>query len=90
MGDWLGEVHGTGGSISWDWGRMAHTPAGGERSETEYAPGECDMFAREVSHFLECVRTGERPRATAADGLRAQELIDAAYRSAAELIAVRL
>lgn len=42
-------------------------------------------FVAEVSHFLECVRSpGSVPRTSVTDGLRAAEVIAAAYRSASE------
>ncbi|MCL5998958.1 MAG: Gfo/Idh/MocA family oxidoreductase [Chloroflexi bacterium] len=42
-----------------------------------------DRFTAEVSHFLDCVRTGKKPAITVNDGLRASLTIDAAYRSIA-------
>jgi len=89
MGDWLGELHGTKGSVFWDWASFEHRPKDGERACVEYSPEECNMFEREVAHFLDCVRTGATPRATAEDGLRVQQVIEAAYRSADDEIVVR-
>ncbi len=43
-----------------------------------------DRFANEVAHFLDCIATGATPAVTPEDGARAIEIIDAAYRSAAE------
>jgi predicted dehydrogenase len=40
-----------------------------------------DRFEREFAHFLDCWRTGATPRVTAADGLAANRILDAAYRS---------
>ena len=36
-------------------------------------------YARELRHFIECVRTGARPRTTGADGLKAVEAITATF-----------
>jgi len=41
-----------------------------------------DRFFAELSHFIECVRTGAQPAITADDGLQASRIVDAAYRSA--------
>jgi len=89
MGEWLGELHCTGGSVFWGWSNFVHRPKDGEAVAVDYSPEEGDMFGREVAHFVECVRSGATPRATAEDGLRVQEIIEAAYRSAEEEVAIR-
>jgi predicted dehydrogenase len=43
-----------------------------------------DRFVGEVTHFLECVRSGATPSITAEDGLASQRVVDAAYRSLRE------
>jgi len=40
-----------------------------------------DLFTCELTHFLECVRTGATPSVTVEDGLKAARVLDAAYRS---------
>ncbi|MCG3148218.1 MAG: Myo-inositol 2-dehydrogenase [Verrucomicrobiae bacterium] len=49
-----------------------------------------DRFTTEVKHFLDCVRTGNQPSVTAADGLAAVKIITAAYRAAQTGRAVKL
>lgn len=41
-----------------------------------------DRFAREIAHFLECVRSGSQPSPSVEDGLRVNQIIAAAYQSA--------
>ncbi|MFC1453046.1 Gfo/Idh/MocA family protein [Verrucomicrobiota bacterium] len=56
--------------------------------DSEWTPVDCsnrpDRFAGEVSHFVDCVRRKETPLVTAADGLKASQVIAAAYESAAQ------
>jgi predicted dehydrogenase len=46
--------------------------------------GRPDRFTAEVAHFLTCVRSGATPAMVAADGLAANRIVDAAYRSVRE------
>lgn len=41
-----------------------------------------DRFTAEISHFLECVRSGETPGVSVVDGLASAKVITAAYESA--------
>lgn len=43
-----------------------------------------DRFTGEISHFLDCVRTGKQPRVTVYDGLQVSRIVTAAYQSARE------
>jgi len=43
-----------------------------------------DRFTLEIRHFVDCVRGASQPQVTGEDGLKAQRIIEAAYRSAAE------
>lgn len=47
-----------------------------------------DRFTRAIADFLGCIDSGATPIATGVDGLRSLEIIEAAYRSAAEGCAV--
>lgn len=49
-----------------------------------------DRFTLEIRHFVDCVRGEAQPLVTGEDGLKAESIIEAAYRSAAEGIRVRL
>jgi predicted dehydrogenase len=49
-----------------------------------------DRFTLEIRHFVDCVRGIARLLVTGEDGLQAQRIIEAAYRSAAEGIRVSL
>jgi predicted dehydrogenase len=51
-------------------------------------PKGADRFTLEIRHFVDCVRGISRPQVTGEDGLKAQLIIEAAYRSAAEGIRV--
>jgi len=47
----------------------------------EVYPGHLDSFKREIDHFVECILHDEQPMISAAEGLRALEIIDASYES---------
>lgn len=80
------EIHGTGGLlVLWkNGGRFC--PATGEPEECEGTedPVLADPFAAQLSWFLGCVEGRCAPRASAEDGLRAVQIIEAAYVSAAD------
>jgi predicted dehydrogenase len=57
----------------------------GEASERVYTPAEtADRFMAEITHFLDCVRTGNAPSPGVADAVASSRVIEAAYRSARE------
>ena len=43
-----------------------------------------NVFAKETAHFVNCILKKEKPIVDGLDGLRAQEVIDAAYKSCRE------
>jgi predicted dehydrogenase len=49
-----------------------------------------DEYAREVRHFVECIRTGKQPLAPGEQGVTVMRIIDALYASAASGREVRL
>jgi predicted dehydrogenase len=51
-----------------------------------------DRFVGEIRHFLDCIRSGRKPSMTAEDGLKANRIAKAIYRSVKEKkqVAVRL
>jgi predicted dehydrogenase len=84
------QLYGTGG-----WGQVYPTfaevvrrnPTTRERLESGYPPQEKwdapqAMYDAQLAHFLECVRTGQRPAADGDVGLVNMQIVDAAYESA--------
>lgn len=63
--------------IQWIDGRPEPSKAEAEAVRVEPA----EPLARECSHFLDCVRTGGRPRTDGAEGLRVLAVLQAAQRS---------
>jgi predicted dehydrogenase len=82
VGEWSVTIYGTGGTLAVDYGEMTlrHCPAGGEWTAVEVPDG--DRFAREIGHFIDVWRGDAEPRVTVADGVAANRILDAAYRSA--------
>jgi predicted dehydrogenase len=58
-------------------------PAGGWTREPLASVEAMARFDREIDHFLMCVRGAAQPAVTAHDGLRALQIIQAAYQSSA-------
>ncbi len=77
------EVYGTDGAVIVDYSRP------GVRfmiqNSGQWVEEECtqpDRFVLQARHFVDCVRTGAKPVVDGTDGLRAAEVVDAAYRFA--------
>ncbi|PJA61448.1 MAG: hypothetical protein CO162_06225, partial [bacterium (Candidatus Ratteibacteria) CG_4_9_14_3_um_filter_41_21] len=51
---------------------------------TKYEVQNENVFAKETAHFVNCILKKEKPIVDGLDGLRAQEVIDAAYKSCRE------
>ncbi|NLF01100.1 MAG: Gfo/Idh/MocA family oxidoreductase [Anaerolineales bacterium] len=49
-----------------------------------------NRFAREIAHFIQCVREGSEPAISVEDGLKASQIITAGYQAAAERRTVTL
>ena len=83
-GEWTLAIHGTRGTAVMDYGAMALRVShdGTHWEDVPVEPG--DRFTREFAHFLACWRGEATPRVTAADGLAANRILDAAYRGVAE------
>jgi predicted dehydrogenase len=61
----------------------------GDRSAVEtFSP--VDPYAHEITHFVECVRTGQAPRTSGKQGIANMTVIDALYESAASNQAVEV
>ena len=81
------EVLGTRGSVTvsyWIPGRpeIAWRVEGGKGDRVVDVRRRPDRFTGEIRHFLDCVRTGRKPRVSAGDGLASAKIIAAAYASA--------
>lgn len=75
------ELYGTEGTVTVlnDDGWKIHTNFGEEK---QIIPSQFeDLYQLQFEHFAECVATDMSPLASGNDGLRANEIIDAAYRS---------
>lgn len=87
-GEWTLAVYGTAGTAVIDYGtdelRLQQADSG-DWQTLDVPPG--DRFAREIAHFLACVRGAATPRVTAHDGLAATRIIAAAYESTRSAIA---
>lgn len=81
-GEWSFTIYGTKGTATFDYDTLELRIASpsGETREIDVEPG--DRFTREFAHFLACWRGEDTLRVTAADGLAANRILDAAYRSA--------
>ena len=79
------EIQATKGLVELWWNGGRFTSLSGECDQFAWPeePSEADPFAAQLQWFLECVDGVREPRASAGDGVRALEIIEAAYRSAA-------
>lgn len=80
-GEWSFAVHGTAGTAHFDYTTMKLQVTDASKQVRDIDVEDGDRFQREFAHFLECWRTGSTPRVTAADGLAANRILDAAYRA---------
>lgn len=81
-GEWTVTVHGSRGAAVVDYTSMTLRTSrnGAEWIDVDVADG--NRFALQAADFLECLANGSAPRAGVADGLAANRILDAAYRSA--------
>ncbi len=49
-----------------------------------------DMYRKQLAHFIDCIRNGWRPLTNIRDGLKVQEIVEAAYLSAREGRSIKL
>jgi predicted dehydrogenase len=80
-GEWSFAVHGTAGTALFDYATMKLQVIDASKQIHDIEVEEGDRFQREFAHFLDCWRTGATPRVTVADGLAANRILDAAYRT---------
>ena len=88
VGEWRVTVYGTGGTLDFDYSSFSlrYCPAGGEWQAI--AVPESNRFERELAHFIKVWRGDGALRVTVEDGLAANRILDAAYRSAAAPIPI--
>jgi predicted dehydrogenase len=86
--EWSVAVYGTGGTVHVDYMKPSIAFTGPGRESRDIPVPEGDRFQREFEHLLACWRGEATPRVTSADGLAANRILDAAYRSSTS--AVRL
>jgi predicted dehydrogenase len=79
--EWTFAVHGTAGTAIFDYATMKLQVVDPSNQPHEIDVEDGDRFEREFAHFLDCWRTGATLRVSAADGLAANRILDAAYRS---------
>lgn len=84
--EWSVAVYGTGGTAYVDYQDLTLTVVGLDRQSRVIAVPEGDRFQREFAHLLACWRGEATPRVTSADGLAANRILDAAYRSSERAI----
>lgn len=85
------EVYGEQGAaiVDYDHDCLRYRTDGMQKWRTVRPKGP-DRFALEIRHFLDCVTGAAEPQVSGEDGLRAQAIVEAAYRSAAQGIWVSL
>jgi predicted dehydrogenase len=79
--EWTVAVYGTAGTAYVDYANLTLTLVGTDRQSRVIDVPEGDRFEREFAHLLACWRGEATPRVTSADGLAANRILDAAYRS---------
>lgn len=74
------EIYGSRGSLLASGSRLRYRVAEGDWVEPDLS-GSLNPFDRETAHFVACLRGQEEPEVDGIAGLRAQEIVAAAYRS---------
>lgn len=62
----------------------------GDTEWSEYKTREEDIFAKETAHFVNCILGKGKPIVDGLDGLRTQEVVDAAYKSCKESLWIKV
>jgi predicted dehydrogenase len=85
------EIYGEKGAAIVDYDRnVLRYRVDGMKGWRTVRPKGMDRFTLEIRHFVDCVRGEGHLQVTGEDGLKAQSIIEAAYRSAAEGVRVSL
>ncbi len=74
------EIYGTDGAIVVDYakGSMSYLLASTGQWEESVGQG-ANRFVEQAKHFVDCIRGGRKPIVDGRDGLRANEIVDAAF-----------
>jgi len=85
------EVYGSEGSIMVGWDILRYRTSK-TKKWTEIRGGfkEEDAFIKEINHFVNCIKGRETPIVSGVDGLRALEIVEAAYRSNEEKVWINI
>ena len=85
------EVYGSEGSIMVGWDILRYqTNKTKKWTEVRGGPKEENAFIKEINHFVNCIKGRETPIVSGVDGLRALEIIEAAYRSNEEKVWINI
>lgn len=79
--DIYSEIFGTKAGASLD-PLMIYGEDGGYLTDNHPTVVQKDMFANEIRHFIDCVKTGKTPIATLEDGMQIQKILNGIYDSA--------
>jgi predicted dehydrogenase len=82
-GEWSVTVYGTNGTAVVDYNTLTLKVQSIDKSWREVEVESGDRIVREIGHFIEVLTKGVPQRVTVQDGLWANRILDAAYRSAA-------
>ena len=93
-GNWV-ELYGTKGMATVSYWNPGHPDLAYRLNGKDWRPVDCskhspNMYATAIENFLKAVRTGKTPPITAEDGLKANRVTTAAYKSLAESRQVRI
>ncbi|GAH51252.1 unnamed protein product, partial [marine sediment metagenome] len=85
------EVYGSEGSIMVGWDILRYqTNKTKKWTEVKGGLKEEDAFIKEINHFVNCIKGREAPIVSGVDGLRALEIVEAAYRSNEEKVWINI
>ncbi|RLF02972.1 MAG: hypothetical protein DRJ59_02075 [Thermoprotei archaeon] len=71
-------------------GRVVISNRKGEKVAYEAVEEVDEMYLRELKHFIECVKKGERPLVNEEDGIIVQKIVDSIYKSSLESTPVKI
>jgi predicted dehydrogenase len=81
-GEWSVTVYGTAGTAILDYKTLTLRFQGADGDWRDIQVPDGDRFEREITHFIDVVTIGAKPRVTVDDGVWANRILDAAYASA--------
>ena len=81
-GEWSVSIYGTAGTATLDYKTLTLSLQSADGTSKVIDVPEGDRFTSEIAHFIDVLTTGTPQRVTIADGVWANRILDAAYRSA--------